>query len=88
MVDISIVNETSPEANWNRRTDRQADRQTDKPMRLQKIKHSHYPIFAFFRYSSRSHNCQFIDIKLTFFVNYIHKMTFLGILKTDNICQN
>ena len=32
MLDISIVNETSPEANWNRRTDRQAGRQTDKPM--------------------------------------------------------
>ena len=26
MVDVSIVNETSPEANWNRRTGRQADR--------------------------------------------------------------
>ena len=28
MVDVSIANKTSPEANWNRR----ADRQTDKPM--------------------------------------------------------
>ena len=28
MVDVSIVNETSPEANWNRRTGRQADRRT------------------------------------------------------------
>ena len=28
MVDVSIVNETSLEANWNRQTDRQADRQT------------------------------------------------------------
>ena len=28
MVNVSIVNETSPKANWNRRTDRQADRQT------------------------------------------------------------
>ena len=27
MVDVSIVNETSPEANWNRRADRQASRQ-------------------------------------------------------------
>ena len=36
MVDVSIVNETSPEANWNgqtgRQTDRQADGQTGKPM--------------------------------------------------------
>ena len=30
MVDVSIVNETSPEANWNRWTDRQADRQTEE----------------------------------------------------------
>ena len=30
MLDISIVNETSPEANWNRQTDRQIDRQTDR----------------------------------------------------------
>ena len=29
MLDISIVNETSPEANWNRQSDRHADRQTD-----------------------------------------------------------
>ena len=29
MLDVSIVNKISPEANWNRRTDRQADRQTD-----------------------------------------------------------
>ena len=55
----------------------------------------HYPqrvpkgwLQALNRYSSRIHNCQFIDIKLTFSVNYIHKMTFLGIPKTDNICQN
>ena len=27
MVDVSIVNETSPEANWNRQTGRQADAQ-------------------------------------------------------------
>ena len=27
MVDVSIVNKTSPEANWNRQADRQADRQ-------------------------------------------------------------
>ena len=36
MVDVSIVNENSPEANWNRQadkqTDRQTDRQTGKPM--------------------------------------------------------
>ena len=32
MVDVSIVNETSPEANWNGQTDRQADRRTGKPM--------------------------------------------------------
>ena len=32
MVDVSIVNETSPEANWNGQTDRQADGQTGKPM--------------------------------------------------------
>ena len=30
MLDISIVNETSPEANWNRQADRQTDRQTNK----------------------------------------------------------
>ena len=29
MVDVSIVNETSPEANWNRQAGRQADRQAD-----------------------------------------------------------
>ena len=29
MLDISIVNETSPEANWNWQTGRQADRQAD-----------------------------------------------------------
>ena len=27
MVDVSIVNKTSPEANWNRQAGRQADRQ-------------------------------------------------------------
>ena len=27
MVDVSIVNETSPEANWNRQAERQADAQ-------------------------------------------------------------
>ena len=27
MVDVSVGNETSPEANWNRQTDGQADRQ-------------------------------------------------------------
>ena len=32
MLDVSIANETSPEANWNRRTDRQTGRQADKPM--------------------------------------------------------
>ena len=31
MVDVSIVIETSPEANWNRQAGRQADRRTDKP---------------------------------------------------------
>ena len=31
MIDVSIVDETSPEANWNRQTGRQADRRTDKP---------------------------------------------------------
>ena len=30
MVDVSIVNETSPEANWNRQTDRQTNRQEDR----------------------------------------------------------
>ena len=31
MVDVSIVNETSPEANWNRQADsRMADGRTDK----------------------------------------------------------
>ena len=30
MVDVSIVNETSPEANWNRKTGRQTDRQADR----------------------------------------------------------
>ena len=29
MLDISIVNETSPEATWNRQTGRQAGRRTD-----------------------------------------------------------
>ena len=28
MLDVSIVNETSPEANWNRQTGGQAGRQT------------------------------------------------------------
>ena len=44
MLDISIVNETSPEANWNRRADRQAGRQADRQgnlcdgrLRLQKF---------------------------------------------------
>ena len=32
MVDVSIVNKTSPEANWNRQTDRQTDGQTGKPI--------------------------------------------------------
>ena len=32
MLDVSIVNETSSEANWNRQTDRQTDGQTGKPM--------------------------------------------------------
>ena len=32
MVDVSIGNETSPEANWNRQTDRQTDRQAGKPV--------------------------------------------------------
>ena len=32
MVDVSIVNETSPEANWNRQAGRQMDRLTGKPM--------------------------------------------------------
>ena len=30
MVDVSIGNETSPEANWNRQTDGQADRQASR----------------------------------------------------------
>ena len=30
MVDVIIVNKTSPEANWNRQADRQTDRQTDR----------------------------------------------------------
>jgi len=30
MVDVSIVNETSPEANWNRQAGRQAGRQTGR----------------------------------------------------------
>ena len=34
MVDVSIVNETSPEANWNRRTDGQTDRQTNLRPRI------------------------------------------------------
>ena len=32
MSDVSIVNETSPEANWNGQTGRQADGQTGKPI--------------------------------------------------------
>ena len=39
MLDVSIVNETSPEANWNGQADRQADRQTNLcvgRLRLQK----------------------------------------------------
>ena len=32
MFDNSIVNKTSPEANWNRQADRQADRQAGKPV--------------------------------------------------------
>ena len=32
MVVVSIGNETSPEANWNRQADRQADRQAGKPV--------------------------------------------------------
>ena len=32
MADVSIVNETSPEVNWNRQTDGKADRQAGKPM--------------------------------------------------------
>ena len=32
MVDVSIVNETSPEANWNRQAGRQAGGRTGKPM--------------------------------------------------------
>ena len=32
MVDVSIGNETSPEANWNRQTGRQTGRRTDKPV--------------------------------------------------------
>ena len=32
MVDVSIVNETSPEANWNRQTGRQTGRRIGKPM--------------------------------------------------------
>ena len=30
LLDNSIVNETSPEANWNRRADRQTDGRTDR----------------------------------------------------------
>ena len=37
MVDVSIVNETSPEANWNRQTDRQANLYVGR-LRLQKFK--------------------------------------------------
>ena len=40
MVDVSIVNETSPEANWNRQRGRQTDRQANLcvgRMRLQKL---------------------------------------------------
>ena len=40
MVDVSIVNETSPEANWNGQTDRQADGQTGRQTGLQKTKTS------------------------------------------------
>ena len=29
MLDVIIVNKTSPEANWNRQADRQTDRQAD-----------------------------------------------------------
>ena len=39
MLDVSIVNVTSPEANWNRQTDGQADRQANLcvgRLRLQK----------------------------------------------------
>ena len=32
MLDVSIVNETSPEANWNRQAGRQAGGRTGKPM--------------------------------------------------------
>ena len=32
MVDVSIGNETSPEANWNRQADRQVGGRTDKPV--------------------------------------------------------
>ena len=32
MLDVSIVNETSSEANWNRQTGRQTGRQIGKPM--------------------------------------------------------
>ena len=32
MVDVSIVNETSPEANWNRHADRQAGGRMGKPV--------------------------------------------------------
>ena len=44
MVDVSILNETSPEANWNRRADRQADRQATLcvgRLRLQKPQQQH-----------------------------------------------
>ena len=32
MLDVSIVNETSPEANWNRRAGGQTGRRAGKPM--------------------------------------------------------
>ena len=32
MVDVSIGNETSPEANWNRQADMQTGGRTDKPV--------------------------------------------------------
>ena len=45
MLDVRIVKETSPEANWNRRTGKQTGRQADRKtdlcvgwLRLQKIK--------------------------------------------------
>ena len=51
MLDISIVNETSPEANWNRQADRQTGRQADGRtnlcigrLRLQKWKKKPHPM--------------------------------------------